>query len=345
MHKIEIIDPTKYPGWDEMVLSTPDHSFFHSSFWARTLTGSYGYKPIYFTVLARNRLLGLIPLMAINSNWTGHRGVSLPFSDYCEPLFPEPSFFPDLFNAIVEFGKKFGWKYVELRGGERFFPNIVSSSSYYLHTLDLSANESDIFSGFKDSTRRNIRKAVREGVQVRIGNSLHFVEEFYRLHCMTRKIHGLPPQPFYFFRNICDHILSGGHGMLALAYFEKKIIAGAVYFHFGKKAIYKYGASDKAYQHLRPNDLVMWEAIRFYCGKKYTNFSMGRTEKMNKGLQGFKIGWNTTERAVNYYRYHLGEAKFVADSDHSTFSYRTLLSHAPITLLRIMGFLAYKHMG
>jgi len=52
-----------------------------------------------------------------------------------------------------------------------------------------------------------------------------------------------------------------------LASHKGKNIASAVYFHFGDKAIYKYGASDRKYQHLRANNLVMWEAIRWFFAK------------------------------------------------------------------------------
>jgi hypothetical protein len=45
---MEIIDPTNFPNWDELLLSTPGYSFFHSSAWARVLKDSYGYTPWYF---------------------------------------------------------------------------------------------------------------------------------------------------------------------------------------------------------------------------------------------------------------------------------------------------------
>jgi len=60
-------------------------------------------------------------------------------------------------------------------------------------------------------------------------------------------------------KNIFDHVISRDHGDVVLASFNEKVIAGAVYFDFGEKAIFKYGASDRAYHHLRPNNLIMWE--------------------------------------------------------------------------------------
>ena len=127
------------------------------------------------------------------------------------------------------------------------------------------------FSSFRDSTKRNIKKAIQNGVHVTIQNSLQSVKEYYRLHCITRKCHGLPPQPFYFFKKIHEHIISQNKGFVALALHEGKVIAGAVFFQFGNQAIFKYGASDPRYLHIRPNNLVMWEAIKWHCQNGYQN--------------------------------------------------------------------------
>jgi lipid II:glycine glycyltransferase (peptidoglycan interpeptide bridge formation enzyme) len=97
---------------------------------------------------------------------------------------------------------------------------------------------------------------------VTFDNSWQSVETFYRLNSITRKHHGIPPQPKKFFKKIFEYIISARKGFVVLALQQGKPIAGAVYFLFGSEAIYKYGASDKEYQPLRPNNLVMWEAIK-----------------------------------------------------------------------------------
>jgi hypothetical protein len=108
---IQILDPTKYEGWDDLLLSTPGHSFFHSSSWAKVLSESYGYSPKFFTLLERNKIIALIPVMEIKSFITGKRGVSLPFTDYCDPVILNGVPFPELLNCIIEYGQKHGWKY------------------------------------------------------------------------------------------------------------------------------------------------------------------------------------------------------------------------------------------
>ena len=88
------------------------------------------------------------------------------------------------------------------------------------------------------------------------------VREFYRLNCLTRREHGLPPQPFRFFRTSPGACPGKRVRDPLLARHKEKAIAGAVFLHFAGKAIYKYGASDRRYQELRPNNLVFREGIR-----------------------------------------------------------------------------------
>ncbi len=292
---MSFINPIDYPGWDELLLAEEGYSFFHSSHWAKVLFESYRYNPLYFVVAMANSLSVAIPLMEVKSIYTGTRGVSLPFSDYCDPIVSEDVSFGDVFNQIIDYGKLLGWKYIEIRGEHDFFKGLPHSSYYYGHTLDLSQGEQQLFSKIRNSTKRNIKKAAKEGVQVKICDSLKSISEFYRLNCITRKGHGLPPQPYCFFERIYENIIKKNLGFTVLSSYKEETIAGAMYFHFGDKAIYKYGASDIKYQHLRPNNLVMWEAIKWYSMNGFTSFSFGRTDPDAEGLKQFKSGWGTSE--------------------------------------------------
>lgn len=296
--ELQIIDPIQCIEWDNWLTSIHESSFFHSSAWSRVLSESYQYTPRYFTLFDQTRLLALVPIMEVRSVLTGRRGVSLPFTDYCEPIVDKNIQIQNVMNAIIQYGKKLSWRFLEIRGEKAFLPNTLPSSHYFCHSLDLSQNEQRIFSSFRETTQRNIKKAISRGVEIHLFRSFESIKEFYRLNAMTRKHHGLPPQPYHFFRKVYDHILSKNLGFVALASYEGKNIAGAVYFHFGKNAIYKYGASDKSYWHLRANNLVMWEAIKWYCRNGYRNLCFGRTEPENQGLRQFKSGWGTKERIL-----------------------------------------------
>jgi hypothetical protein len=337
MIKLEIINPVKYPKWDELLLSSSQYSFFHSSYWARVLYDSYHYRPLYFNLVDNGSLLVSLPLMEIKSILTGQRGVSLPFSDSCDPIIDRDIQFRDVFDCLIKYGKKAGWKFIELKGGQDFLEDSPPSLCYYYHTLNLSKNEKQVLSNFRSSTRRNIRKSITEGVTVNLSLSLESLKEFYGLQCITRKMHGLPPQPYYFFKKIYDHIISKEHGFVVNAYFKGRAIAGAVYFHSGGQALFKYGASNKKYHYLRPNNLVMWEAIRWYCLNGYKSLCFGKTEPENKGLLQFKTGWGTDEKIMRYYKYDLNEDVFIKGKSYESGFHNRIFKKMPIPLLKSIG--------
>lgn len=343
---LQIVNPIDYPTWDEMVLAKPGYSFFHSAAWARVLHESYGYMPHYFTVFKTGEISTLLPIMEVKSLFSGKRGVSLPFSDYCESIAPDDKEFGELFEYLVRFGRQSGWRYLEMRGSNDFFSRRTHCSYHYGHVVDLRGGADRIYSRLRGNNRRNIGKALREGVKVIISQSAESLEEYYRLHCLTRRKHGLPPQPERFFKNIQNHVISRGLGVVALGRIGERAVAGAVYLGLGKKAVFKYGASDSAYQRLRVNNLVMWEAIKWFSERGFESFCLGRTEPGNEGLDRFKSGWGTRKRIIRYYRYDTSRNIFIAElPNRARGVHNAFLTRMPVAVLKPVGKLLYKHMG
>lgn len=342
MQHCKVLNPLEVADWNDLLLSNHNYSFFHSSFWARTLTETYGYKPLYVTLFNKNRLSGLIPLMEINSPLTGKRCVALPFSDYACPIIIDTDQFNHIFREIITLGKEAGWKYIEFRGP--LPKKILPYSHYYIHTLKLHEDENGIMKTIRNSTKRNIRKAIKENVKVEIYKTAESVDLYYHLHCLTRKKHGVPPQPHRFFKNIFQHIISQDQGFVVLAHYENQPVAGAVYFHIGNRALYKYGASDPRYLNLRANNLVMWEAIKWYCRNRYKTFSFGRTAPKNKGLLQFKSGWGTIQETIEYYRYEFNSAEFIRCDSKTNLPVK-VIKKIPVPVLQTIGALFYKHMA
>ena len=109
--------------------------------------------------------------------------------------------------------------------------------------------------------------------------------------------------------------------------------------------MYKFGASHRNYLPLRPNNLVMWEAIKWYGRRGFRQFDLGRSEPDNQGLNQFKDGWGAKATRIAYFRYRLADKEFL--SSRATFP--PLLSRAfrlmPIPLLRILGVLGYRYLA
>jgi Acetyltransferase (GNAT) domain len=341
---VQCVNPARQPGWDALVAGQPHSSFFHSAAWAEVLAETYGYAPNYFTIQETNgNLQALLPLMEVDSWLTGRRGVSLPFTDDSEPFYADENAFKKVYETVLDFGRARKWKYVEFRGGRKFFRDVPASLSFYGHELDLTVDEEQLFGRVDNSVRRAIRKAEKAGVTVEVTDTPEAVQIFYKLLCGTRKKHGMPPQPFGFFQNIHKHVLSKKLGNVILARFEGRPIAAAVYFRTGTRAIYKYGASDEAFQQLRGNNLVMWEAIKWHARQGCESLHLGRTSLHNNGLRRFKLGWGAEEQPIEYVKYDLRQERFVTDRDESAGWHNQVFKRLPIFASRLVGAGLYRH--
>ena len=94
-------------------------------------------------------------------------------------------------------------------------------------------------------------------------------------------------------------------------------MAAAVFLHQGRQALYKFGASDYGFQHLRPNNLVMWEGIRQCAARGCGRLHFGRTSLANEGLRRFKLGFGAREEEIKYCKYDFRAGRFVTDVDRA----------------------------
>jgi CelD/BcsL family acetyltransferase involved in cellulose biosynthesis len=341
---IEQIDPLVDKAWDDRVATREDHSIFHRSAWARVLSETYGHQPYYLRVLVEGAEAALVPLMEVKSCLTGRRGVSLPFSDFAGPLWTQAKRSSPVYQALLDFASERKWKHLEIRGGSVSPAGAKPFVSYDSHRLDLRQGVESITSRLDPSVRRAIRKAERSGIQVTVHRTLLAMEDFYDLHGRTRRRHGLPPQPFSFFKAISRNLMDHGLGEIVLAKHEGIPVAGAVYLRSGRRVIYKFGASDSKYWPLRPNHLVMWNAIQHFASTGYSEINFGRTSRNDEGLLRFKRSWGCDSEALLYFRRSWHTNQWDSANQHVSARYPLIFGHLPIGLNRFAGHLIYPHL-
>jgi hypothetical protein len=339
------IDPLRYPAWDSLLAAHPESSFFHGSAWARVLHETYAHQPAYFCRFAAGQLAALLPVMEVSSRWTGRRGVSLPFTDVCVPLGGGEGDGHALYDEALAHGRRGGWRYLECRGPVPGCPGTSPSLAFYGHVIDLEPGPDALFNGLEGAVRRGIRRAEEERLQIEFGTDLESVRIFYALHCQTRSRHGLPPQPFRFFENIACHVLNQGQGGVFIARAGLAPVAAAVFFHHGRQALYKFGASDYAFQRLRPNNLLMWEAMKRYARQGFRRLHLGRTSLGNEGLRRFKLGLGAAEHRIEYSKYDFSRQGFVVDTDRAEGWFNRVFRCLPLPLLRLAGQALYPHLS
>lgn len=156
--------------------------------------------------------------------------------------------------------------------------------------------EEELLAHLTQQTRRNIRIAMRQGVQVRIAGP-EGLDDFSRLMEITGRRDGFAVRPKTYFARFLSAL--GDHARLYLAIYQGKTVAGAVATCFGGKTCYVYGASDNEHRNVMPNYLVQWEMIRWALetGCSVYDFQgiSGNFESEDNplfGLYRFKRGFN-----------------------------------------------------
>jgi len=344
----QLVNPLAEPRWNEWIAEFPAADTFHSAQWAQVLFESYGYSLHYVVLREGKQILAILPIAEVRSFLTGTRGVSLPFSDTCLPLVSDGASISDKLSEFLrDFGKRRGWRFLEVRGGNGSeVTGGVPTEQFFVHDLALELSEAAQFAKLKDSNRRNIRKARASGIEVKTFRDRQSMQTYYELHCLTRKRHGLPPQPFRFFDRIQKVLLESGAGFVQLAGHRGQWIAGAVFLQFRSRSTYKFGASNLAFQHLRPNNLLMWETIEKLRADGSGSLCFGRTDLDDDGLLQFKRSWGAVESRVSYWRLLMGGRSAVqVVGGRRGSAARFVLQRLPIPLLRLIGTLAYRHAG
>jgi len=340
-----IVNPLECSDWDAQLANHPGATIFHGSAWARVLRDTYGHEPVYFCRFAGTQLQQVLPVMEVSSPLTGRRGVSLPFADFCPPLAGDAEDLDELYAFALEHGRRRNWRYFEARGRFNGWPGATPSVAFFGHTIHLAGGEAAMFKEMDGAMRRGIRKAEQAGLRVEFGANLESMRVFYALHRRSRRRHGLPPQPVEFFENIARHIFEPGHGFVAIARQQDRPIAAAVFFHTGHLGLYKFGASDYEFQHLRPNNLLMWEAVKHCAAAGVTELHLGRTSLFNDGLRHFKLGFGAVEEQIEYARFDFRRKHFVSDVDRSEGPLNMMFRCLPLPLLTQAGRFLYPHLS
>src|SRR5207248_6328452 len=91
------------------------------------------------------------------------------------------------------------------------------------------------------------------------GRSDAMLQQFYELLVMTRRRHGVPPQPLAWFRNLRDCF--GEVFKIRVTSLNQRPIASIITLHYKKSVVYKYGGSNAAVHALGAMPFLFWQTI------------------------------------------------------------------------------------
>lgn len=337
-------NPISDPRWREFAETHSHASIFHQPGWLEALSKTYGYDPLVITSAAADKPLRDGWVFCRIASWvTGARLVSLPFTDHCQPLFDsvDPTHFVTWLQSECD---RQNLRYVELRPLSPLCTDVHQlgpSESYWLHQLDLSPSTERLFATLhRDCLQRKIRRAGREKLVCDIGASEQHLSEFFRLLVMTRKRHGLPPQPKAWFQNLL--LLLSDRVRIRIARKNGAAIAAMLTLEHRSSVVYKYGCSDERSHHLGGMPFLFWNLIEAAKASGAETIDLGRSDLGQQGLITFKDRLGAAKQLLTYCRYpHVNRRQ----SRPNAQPVRRLVAIAPYVALRAIGRVIYRHLG
>ncbi|HEV2122009.1 MAG TPA: peptidoglycan bridge formation glycyltransferase FemA/FemB family protein, partial [Chloroflexota bacterium] len=127
---------------------------------------------------------------------------------------------------------------------------------------DLRGSEQDLMSRMGSTWRRYIRKAAREGVNIRRGAEAD-LSRFYELNQETEKRQGFIIRPLWYYRDAYRCLSGAGLAELFMAEVDGRAEATLVACQIGKRAWYLYGAASDVGLKSHAAHLLQWHTMQW----------------------------------------------------------------------------------
>lgn len=337
------IDPLVDHRWADLVQRSRCATIFHSPEWLAALCQTYGYEAVAFTDARPGEPLRNASVFCRIRSWiTGRRLVSLPFSDHCDPLLETTDNMAAMLTSLkLQVGPDAD--YIEVRPRASVsLDGFDAVAGFHTHSIDLTRDLTEIYAGFhRNHVQRTIRKAERLGLRIETGCTAGLLEDFYSLHAMTRRRHGVPVQPLRWFRNLVKYF--GERLTVYLSRYDGLPASAILTVNYGSALVFKYGGSNVALNRFGGSPPLFWSAIKDAKAAGLTEFDLGRSDLSNPGLTAFKNHLGAQCRSLNYYRYTRRHPSAVAHWARTVGE--TLYPLVPTKIQARIGSRLYGHFG
>jgi len=349
---VDSLTPEQIQEWIRFVEEAPYGHVFQSYRWGQFQKIYSGRDVLYFfgAENGKTKVLGQI----FKRKWPG-----LPLSNYevsFGPVFYEladyaaalkyldgalkssavvlqvgPRWPIEYYDRFAEICRQQGFKPVGNLSDEMFANETV--------LVDLRRPLSEILASFRYTTRYEIRRAERNGVQVIVGADPSMMDEFYRLYQGQMAHRHRPPTEKHFFDSLVKNFLSDpSRGRVAIARHGQKVLSAAVFYRLGRMVWYTFGASDTLEkQQGDTSHLLHWKLMEYYknLGCDWYDLSGAHTyvpsENPGYGVNVFKTGFSKhyVKLTPSFEKdYHPSLARFIRLRRRVSDSLRVVLGRA-----------------
>jgi len=314
------VDPWKDPRWESFVLGHSDATIYHHPAWLKALENEYHQRSLFLACQDPDGTLrGVFPLMYTcglplsRDPLTGPRLSSLPRTPLAGPLAADRAALSALVREALRRASVHSVRLQikaqteELNHG---IEEIVRKAWRQTYIVPLAGKPGQPYqipgSQNRSSIKRSINKAIASRVRTRPAETEGDLRIWYRIYLETMRRNVVPARPYRFFLALWELMRSREIMRLLLAEQQtatgSRIIGGHLFFTFGSTVTYAFGASHASDFALRPNDIIMGQAINDASVAGYKFVDLGEVPKGDDDLARFKTKWGA--EPVRLYRYY-----------------------------------------
>lgn len=359
------VDPWKDPRWENFVLGHPEATIYHHPAWLKVLEREYRQRSLFLACEdPEGRLQGVFPLLYTrglplsSGPLTGPRLSSLPRTPLAGPLATDRATLSALVREAVRQASansvrlQIKVQSEQLNGDVEGIVRKTWRQSYIVPLTGNPGHPYHIPGGQnRSSIKRSINKAIAGGLRTRPAETEEDLRIWYRLYLETMRRNVVPARPYRFFLALWELMRPSGMMRLLLAEQQtatrSRIVGGHLFFTFGSTVTYAFGASCAADFALRPNDIIMGQAINDASVAGYRFVDLGEVPDGDDDLARFKTKWGA--EPVRLYRYYFPD---FPDAHHSSDKTegpvlvlaRKIWSHLPLGMTSWLGDRIYTYL-
>jgi len=169
-----------------------------------------------------------------------------------------------------------------------FYWNGFKTNIRYTYQIDLKRSLDEIWSNIAEHNRRDIRKAQKNGITIKISDEVDTVINIFR-KTKGNDVQNVSDIDYGHLSAIVKHFFKKGMSYNLIALNNKgEAIAGIVYFKFNKTTIYYFGSTEPEYKTSGAMSLIIWDGIQRAVPDSDTfDFEGSMIEPVERFFRGF----------------------------------------------------------
>jgi FemAB-related protein (PEP-CTERM system-associated) len=287
--------------WDQYVEKHSAASPYHRRAWILSVEQAYAHQDASLVAWQDENVVGILPCVKMRRPLAKTLYSTLPFCDLGYCLANDEAIKQQLIDHMI--------KHVATdRPFEHrdTFPDDIAvdnlTGKKVRMVLPLPEDADSLFSSFKSKLRSQVRKAEKNGLTFKQGNSIELVEQFYQIFAENMRKLGSPVHAKAWFEAISKHY--GQHVLLSIVYSDNLPIGGGLVLRNGEKIVIPWASTLASHNRLAPNMMLYWSLLKYACDSGCKQFDFGRST-FGEGTYKFKSQWGALPIPLNWQTFNV----------------------------------------